>query len=62
MDACMCMDECLPCSPETITTLLISYIPIQNKKFFLFFFAFLTFSFFFSIYFYYLEANYFTVL
>ena len=23
----------LLCSPETITTLLISYIPIQNKKF-----------------------------
>ena len=25
--------ESLCCSPETITTLLISYIPIQNKKF-----------------------------
>ena len=24
--------ESLPCSPETITTLLIGYTPIQNKK------------------------------
>ena len=29
-----CMAESLHCSPETITTLLISYTPIQNKKFF----------------------------
>ena len=29
----MCMAESLPCSPETITTLLISYAPIKNKKF-----------------------------
>ena len=26
------MAESLCCSPETITTLLISHIPIQNKK------------------------------
>ena len=32
MDTCMCMAESLCCSPETITTLLIGYIPIQNKK------------------------------
>ena len=31
-DACMCMAGSLHCSPETITTLLIGYIPIQNKK------------------------------
>ena len=31
---CLCMTESLCCSPETITTLLISYTPIQNKKFF----------------------------
>ena len=29
----MCMVESLRCSPETITTLLTSYTPIQNKKF-----------------------------
>ena len=34
MDPCICMAESLSCSPETITTLLISYTPIQNKKFF----------------------------
>ena len=34
MDTCICMAESLVCSPETITTLLIGYIPIQNKKFF----------------------------
>ena len=28
----MCMAESLHCSPETITRLLISYTPIQNKK------------------------------
>jgi hypothetical protein len=27
------MAESLHCSPEIITALLISYIPIQNKKF-----------------------------
>ena len=32
MDACMFMAESLHSSPETITTLLISYTPIQNKK------------------------------
>ena len=29
---CIHMAESLCCPPETITTLLISYIPIQNKK------------------------------
>ena len=29
----MCMAESLCCPPETITTLLIGYTPIQNKKF-----------------------------
>jgi len=33
IDTCICMAEALHCSPETITTLLISYTPIQNKKF-----------------------------
>ena len=28
MDTCICMAESLPCSPETITTLLINYTPI----------------------------------
>ena len=28
----MCMVESLCCSPETVTTLLISYAPIQNKE------------------------------
>ena len=32
MDTCICMAESLHCSPETITTLLIGYSPIQNKK------------------------------
>ena len=32
MDACICMAESLYCSPETITTLLIIYPPLQNKK------------------------------
>ena len=32
MDTCICMAESLCCSPETITRLLISYTPIQNKK------------------------------
>ena len=30
----ICMAESFLCSPETITTLLIHYTPIQNKKFF----------------------------
>ena len=30
MDMCICMSE--PCPPETLTTLLIDYIPIQNKR------------------------------
>ena len=33
MDTCTRMAESLHCSPETITTLSISYSPIQNKKF-----------------------------
>ena len=37
MDTCTCMAESLCCSPETTTTLLVSYTPIQNvfsvKKF-----------------------------
>ena len=32
MDTCVCIAESLCCSPETITTLVISYTPIQNKK------------------------------
>ena len=31
-DSCICMAESLQCSPETITTLLIGYTLIQNKK------------------------------
>ena len=31
-DPCICMVEFLQCSPEIITSLLIGYIPIQNKK------------------------------
>ena len=31
MNTCICMAEFLHCSPETTATLLISYIPIQNK-------------------------------
>ena len=30
--ACIHMAESLHCSPETITTLLIGYTPIQNNK------------------------------
>ena len=30
VDTCICMAESLHSSPETITTLLIVYIPIQN--------------------------------
>ena len=33
MDTCMCTADSLSCSPETTTILLISYTPIQNKKF-----------------------------
>ena len=33
MDTCMYMTESLHYSPETTTTLSISYAPIQNKKF-----------------------------
>ena len=33
MDTCICMAESLCCSFETITTLLMGYTPIQNKKF-----------------------------
>ena len=33
MDTRMCMIESLRCSPETVTTLLSGYTPIQNKKF-----------------------------
>ena len=32
MDMCICMAESLCCSPETIATLLIGYIPMQKKK------------------------------
>ena len=32
MDTCICMAESLCYPPETITTLLIGYNPIQNKK------------------------------
>ena len=32
MDTCIYIAESLHCSPETITTLLIDYTPIQNKK------------------------------
>ena len=34
MDTCICMAESLCSSSETITTLLICYTPIQNKKVF----------------------------
>ena len=32
MDTCICMAESLHSSPETITTLLSGYTPIQNRK------------------------------
>ena len=32
MDTCICMAKSLCCPPETITTLLISYTPIENEK------------------------------
>ena len=33
MDTCLCTAEPLCCSPETITTLLVSYSPTPNKPF-----------------------------
>ena len=33
IETCICMTESLSYSPETITTLLIGYTPIQNSKF-----------------------------
>ena len=33
-DTCICLAEALWCLLETITTLLIGYTPMQNKKFF----------------------------
>jgi len=33
MDICICMAESLCCPLATVTTLLIGYTPIQNKKF-----------------------------
>ena len=33
MSTCTCMAESVCYPPETITTLLISYTPIKNKKF-----------------------------
>ena len=33
MGTCICMAESFDCLPETITTLLTGYTPIQNKKF-----------------------------
>ena len=33
MDTCLCMAESLCSPPETVTTLLIGYTPMQNKKF-----------------------------
>ena len=32
MNICLSMAESLRCSPETITTLLTGYTPIQNEK------------------------------
>ena len=32
MDICMSMAESFCCLPETITTLLVSYTPMLNKK------------------------------
>ena len=34
VDTCVCMAKALCCSPETIATLSVGYIPIENKKFF----------------------------
>ena len=33
MDTCICMAESLLCASEPMTALLISYTPMQNKKF-----------------------------
>ena len=33
MDTYVCMAETLRCSPETSTSFLMDYTPIQNKKF-----------------------------
>ena len=33
MDTCICMAESLCCPSEIITTLLIGYSPVKNKKF-----------------------------
>ena len=33
MDTCICTAESFCCAPETITTLLVGYTPIQNKNF-----------------------------
>ena len=33
MDTCLYLAESLRCSPETTTTLLICYSPLQDKKF-----------------------------
>ena len=32
LDTCICMADSPRCSPKTITTLLIGYTAIQNKK------------------------------
>ena len=32
MDTYICMAESLCCPPETVTPLLISYTPVQNKS------------------------------
>ena len=34
MDKYICMAKSFLCSPESVTTLFLSYIPTQNKKFF----------------------------
>ena len=33
VNTCICVAESIHCSPETVTTLLIGYTPVQNKKF-----------------------------
>ena len=32
MDTCICMPKSRCCPPETITTLLVGYTQVQNKK------------------------------
>ena len=32
MDTCTCVAKSLCCPPETVTTLFIGFIPIQNKN------------------------------